>query len=81
MPVEEPISTDREREAFAGNPVEVGDDAYGSGGPRVEARGPPDRGVYGVSLDMKMSVRLARLPSFVIAKKATNEFPARARPS
>jgi hypothetical protein len=37
--------------------------------------------LYGVSLDMKMSVRLARLPSFVIAKKATNEFPARARPS
>lgn len=36
---------------------------------------------YGVSFDMKMSVRLARLPSFAIAKKATNEFAARASPS
>jgi hypothetical protein len=37
--------------------------------------------LYGVSFDMKMSVRLARLPSFAMAKKATNEFPARASPS
>ena len=36
---------------------------------------------YGFSVDSKMSVRFERLPSFAIANNATNEFPARARPS
>jgi hypothetical protein len=36
---------------------------------------------YGCTVLAKMSVRLARLPSFAIAKSATNELRARASPS
>jgi hypothetical protein len=48
------------------------------GGPRT--RGPPGP-TYGLSFASKMSVRFARLPSFAIPNRATNEFSARARPS
>jgi hypothetical protein len=38
---------------------------------------------YGLGLRVasKMSVRFVRFPSFAMPKRATNEFPARARPS